>query len=97
MQIMVEEHGALWLLKIGFDEAFARVSPGNLLLMEVIRHAAANGLERVEFLGKDAPWTAAWPAGQVRKASPGWPMPRPCSRCPWAWSVLPLPWRPCPV
>lgn len=60
MQIMVEEDGALWLLKIGYDEDFAKASPGMLLLLEVIRAAAAQGLERVEFLGKASDWTAFW-------------------------------------
>lgn len=60
MQVMIQDDAALWLFKIGYDERFARVSPGTLLFTEVIRHAAAEGLDRVEFLGQDTPWTALW-------------------------------------
>lgn len=60
MQVMIEDDRALWLFKIGYDEHFARVSPGTLLFTEVIRQAAAEGLDRVEFLGQDTPWTALW-------------------------------------
>jgi hypothetical protein len=61
MQIMVEEHNALWLLKIGYDEHFAKASPGALLMFEVIRDAAGRGLDRVEFLGKAAPGPRSGP------------------------------------
>lgn len=60
MQIMVEDMGALWLLKIGYDEEFAKVSPGMLLLRAAVKNAADKGLERVEFLGKEAEWTKFW-------------------------------------
>lgn len=60
MQIAVEEDGALWLLKIGYDERFAQASPGQLLMLETLRWAAARGLERYEFLGMAAPWTRTW-------------------------------------
>lgn len=60
MQIMGLWDGALWLHKIGYDERFAKASPGMLLLLDVVREAAEAGLDRVEFLGKDAPWTAFW-------------------------------------
>src|SRR5262249_16919781 len=39
MQLGVEWGGRFWLLKIGFDEAFARCSPGTLLMLEMVRHA----------------------------------------------------------
>jgi hypothetical protein len=48
------------LLKIGYDEAYRRCSPGQLLMLEVIRDAARRGLQRVEFLGFSAPWTRVW-------------------------------------
>jgi len=60
MQIAVECDNGFWLLKIGYDERFAKCSPGNLLLLETVRYAAANGLARFEFLGKSAPWTRLW-------------------------------------
>jgi CelD/BcsL family acetyltransferase involved in cellulose biosynthesis len=60
MQIAVEQDDALWLLKIGYSERFAQVSPGQLLMLETLRWAATRGLARYEFLGTGAPWTQAW-------------------------------------
>jgi CelD/BcsL family acetyltransferase involved in cellulose biosynthesis len=56
----VETAGALWLLKVGYDEAFARCSPGILMTRETIAYAAERGLESYEFLGNRAPWTDVW-------------------------------------
>lgn len=60
MQVMVEHAGRLWLLKIGYDEDFARCSAGNLLMLEAIRHAAQRGLVACEFLGSAEAWTRVW-------------------------------------
>jgi CelD/BcsL family acetyltransferase involved in cellulose biosynthesis len=60
MQIAVETGGRFWLLKVGYDERFARCSPGSLLLLETIRHAAARGLRSYEFLGNAESWTRPW-------------------------------------
>jgi CelD/BcsL family acetyltransferase involved in cellulose biosynthesis len=64
-QVALAAHGRLWILKIGFDEAAASCSPGQLLMLEVLRGAAADGLEAVELLGTAEPWTAMW--GPVRR------------------------------
>jgi len=60
MMIAVEQSKRLWLLKVGYDEKFKTCSPGVLLLMEGVRAAMSNGLEGVEFLGTEAPWTKVW-------------------------------------
>jgi CelD/BcsL family acetyltransferase involved in cellulose biosynthesis len=60
MQIAVESGGSFWLLKIGYDEKFARCSPGNLLLRESLRYAASRGLHSFEFLGTVEPWIRVW-------------------------------------
>src|SRR5207244_7317462 len=60
MQFAVEQGGALWLLKIGYDEAFARCSPGTLLTADTVRYAAARGLRCYEFLGGIESWTRMW-------------------------------------
>ena len=60
MQIAVESHNRLWLLKIGHDERFNRCSPGTLLLLESVRAAAADGLEAVQLLGEVETWTHMW-------------------------------------
>jgi CelD/BcsL family acetyltransferase involved in cellulose biosynthesis len=59
-QIAAECNGSFWLFKIGYDESFARCSPGQLLMLESIERAARKGLKRVEFLGKAAEWTQFW-------------------------------------
>ena len=66
MQVMVEHASRLWLLKIGYDEEFARASAGNLLLLESIRDAAQRGLVACEFLGSAEAWTRVW-TDQVRQ------------------------------
>ncbi|MFV1958265.1 MAG: GNAT family N-acetyltransferase, partial [Planctomycetota bacterium] len=60
MQYAVEVAGGFWLLKIGYDEAFARCSPGMLLMVESIRRAAGAGLASYEFLGVIEDWTRLW-------------------------------------
>ncbi|MCB2050830.1 MAG: GNAT family N-acetyltransferase [Novosphingobium sp.] len=49
-----------WAIKVGYDESFAPVSPGEALLVELIRHSAENNYTSFEFCGKEAPWTRAW-------------------------------------
>ncbi|HEY5294087.1 MAG TPA: GNAT family N-acetyltransferase [Gaiellaceae bacterium] len=60
MQIAVERDGALWLLKIGYDERLAAASPGQLLMLATLRWAYEHDLQRYEFLGASAPWTQTW-------------------------------------
>jgi CelD/BcsL family acetyltransferase involved in cellulose biosynthesis len=60
MQIAVESGERFWLLKIGYDEGFARCSPGLLLMLETIRYAARRGLRSYEFLGRTRSWTQVW-------------------------------------
>jgi CelD/BcsL family acetyltransferase involved in cellulose biosynthesis len=49
-----------WAIKVGYDESFAPVSPGEALLVQLIRHSAEQDYTSFEFCGKDAPWTRAW-------------------------------------
>jgi CelD/BcsL family acetyltransferase involved in cellulose biosynthesis len=58
--LAVECFNRFWALKVGYDEAFSRCSPGILLMHETIHHAFKNGLEAYEFLGSDAPWMHIW-------------------------------------
>jgi len=60
VQFALESEDRFWLLKIGYDESYARCSPGALLLAETIRYAAQRGLRSYEFLGVPEPWTDAW-------------------------------------
>jgi CelD/BcsL family acetyltransferase involved in cellulose biosynthesis len=59
-QIAVLYANRFWLLKVGYDEEWAEYSPGVLLTHAVIGHAYQEGLEGVEFLGRDEPWIHRW-------------------------------------
>lgn len=60
MQLAIEAGRRFWLLKIGYDEAFKRCSPGTLLTAETIRYAAEAGLTSYEFLGVEEDWIHLW-------------------------------------
>lgn len=60
VQLAIESGGRFRLLKVGYDERFARCSPGHLLLLESIRAAAQRDLRSYELLGHPEPWTRAW-------------------------------------
>lgn len=59
-QICLVDHGRLWLLKIGYDQAFHKASPGQILMNETIRYAYDSGLAGIEFLGSAEKWVEAW-------------------------------------
>ena len=58
MQLAVEWAGRYWLYKIGFDEAYARCSPGTLLMLHALRSAAERGLTGFELMGDSEAWIA---------------------------------------
>lgn len=58
MHMAVEQAGRHWLFKIGYDEAFARCSPGTLLMLHALRDAAERGLAAFELLGNAEDWIA---------------------------------------
>lgn len=66
MQLAVQTDNGFWLLKIGYDDRFARCSPGMLLMHDTIAAAAAEGLATYEFLGQAEAWTEVW-APQVHE------------------------------
>ena len=57
----IQDAQKFWVLKIGYDEEWARCSPGIQLTMETIRYAFEQGFEAYEFLGSEEPWQAMWP------------------------------------
>jgi CelD/BcsL family acetyltransferase involved in cellulose biosynthesis len=59
-QLSVEYSDRLWVLKIGYDEAWSRCSPGWQLLAEMMRYAFERKLKSYEFLGSDEPWLHRW-------------------------------------
>jgi CelD/BcsL family acetyltransferase involved in cellulose biosynthesis len=48
------------LPKLAYHEAFSDVSPGLVLMHEVIRDCVARKLNRIEFLGTDDEWKLRW-------------------------------------
>jgi CelD/BcsL family acetyltransferase involved in cellulose biosynthesis len=58
MQMALECLDRYWLFKIGFDERFARCSPGTLLMLHTLSWAAKRGLHHYELLGHVEPWIA---------------------------------------
>jgi CelD/BcsL family acetyltransferase involved in cellulose biosynthesis len=60
MMIALEASERFWILKIGYDERFAKCSPGMLLMHEALRYAARRGLRSYEFLGSATDWTRRW-------------------------------------
>jgi len=60
MQMALEWGDRYWLFKIGFDETYARCSPGNLLMLHSIGWAANQGLIAYELLGNIEPWIATF-------------------------------------
>lgn len=61
VRMAVEVENTLWELKIGYDEQFAKWSPGVVLTHETIRHAFEHGLSGLEFLGRAEYWQRHWP------------------------------------
>lgn len=59
-QIAVQHGNRWWVLKIGFDEAWADYSPGMQLTMDTVRHAFESGLSGYEFLGSSEAWLRIW-------------------------------------
>lgn len=60
VQLATEIRGTFCLLKIAYDERFAKCSPGQLLVAETIAWASNNGCQRYEFLGVMQPWIKMW-------------------------------------
>jgi CelD/BcsL family acetyltransferase involved in cellulose biosynthesis len=59
-QFDLEVDGTYYSLKIGFDPAYERFSPGKLLAYAMVSRAVASGLGRYELLGTDEAWKYRW-------------------------------------
>lgn len=60
MCLALQAHGACHLLKAGYDMAFSRHSPGNILMHAVMRECFAAGVARVELNGDSEPYKLCW-------------------------------------
>jgi CelD/BcsL family acetyltransferase involved in cellulose biosynthesis len=61
MQIAIETYEACWVLKQGYMEDYARLSPGVQLAHYSLRCCIESGLQRFEFLGSEEGWQSSWP------------------------------------
>ena len=59
----------LYLLKVGYDEQFAKLVPGHLLLEHVLERCAAERDVDTVNLVSDAPWSAYWRAQELARRS----------------------------
>lgn len=59
---LILQHGSDWFeIKIGYDEQFARYSPGVLLMHKTLREACRTGTKNYHFLGLHEGWQDHWP------------------------------------
>ncbi|WP_217921858.1 GNAT family N-acetyltransferase [Miltoncostaea oceani] len=65
----VEAFGVHDALKMGYDVAVARLSPGMMLLDALIRRAFETGLTRFDFAGHDEQYKLAWATGTEDQVS----------------------------
>lgn len=56
MQLALAWRGRYWLYKIGFDESFAKCSPGTLLMLHALGEAAREGFTGFEMMGEADSW-----------------------------------------
>ena len=59
-QISLEENGAVWVLKIAYDERLRHLSPGFQLTFAMLKDACERGLGTCEFLGSADDWKRRW-------------------------------------
>lgn len=59
-QLLVECANRLWVLKVGYDESYARCSPGILLMHRVLQYAFEKPYEALELLGANESWLHIW-------------------------------------
>jgi CelD/BcsL family acetyltransferase involved in cellulose biosynthesis len=59
-QFGLEEGGAYYFLKGGYETEFHRFAPGKLLVHDMLERAFSSGLERFEFLGQPESWKLEW-------------------------------------
>lgn len=59
-QYGLAQGGRYFLLKPGYNQAYAECSPGQLLMSEVINDRIRLGTKEFDFLGPDMEWKRAW-------------------------------------
>ncbi|MEW8587063.1 MAG: GNAT family N-acetyltransferase, partial [Candidatus Thiodiazotropha sp.] len=61
VQLLVEHANRWWILKIGYDERWAKYSPGMQLMFETLSEAFKRKLTAFELLGTEESWINIWP------------------------------------
>ncbi|MEW8327298.1 MAG: GNAT family N-acetyltransferase [Candidatus Thiodiazotropha sp.] len=61
VQLLVEHSNRWWILKIGYDERWAKYSPGMQLMFETLSEAFERKLTAFELLGTEESWINIWP------------------------------------
>jgi len=56
----LEDAHTLFALKVGYDPAYAALSPGHLLVWKVAKDAEARGLAELNFVGREDEWKKRW-------------------------------------
>jgi CelD/BcsL family acetyltransferase involved in cellulose biosynthesis len=56
----------IFLLKLGYDPAFAAFSPSNLLMSMSLERAFENRMAKYDFLGEGADWKSCWAKDSTR-------------------------------
>jgi CelD/BcsL family acetyltransferase involved in cellulose biosynthesis len=59
-ELMLEEGRTLYSLKAGFDDAYRRYGPGQLIVQDILEEAFRRRLATYEFLGADEPVKLRW-------------------------------------
>jgi CelD/BcsL family acetyltransferase involved in cellulose biosynthesis len=59
-QFALEDTTTRYLMKVGYDPAYAHFGPGQLLVRETASDAARRGLQRYDMMGQDTPWKTKW-------------------------------------
>ena len=56
----LEDGHTLFALKLGYDPAYASISPGHLLIWKVAADAEQRGLRELDFVGHEDEWKRKW-------------------------------------
>jgi CelD/BcsL family acetyltransferase involved in cellulose biosynthesis len=63
MHFGLEAGGRYQVLKLAYDEAAGRRSPGQVLVAEILQDCVARGLTEFDCLGKEDDWKGRWASG----------------------------------
>jgi CelD/BcsL family acetyltransferase involved in cellulose biosynthesis len=60
-----EMHGTFWSLVKSYDNRFAELTPGHLIMLRELEFCAAHGIERLDFLAPTHRYKREWSTGSV--------------------------------